>query len=79
MLSIIQNSSLQLLDGKKHKLPQSSVMHFMHSMGYSYWVATQSAKSTPETWPELEWNMAIWIAQSIYAYYTPPDLVTNSN
>lgn len=51
----------------------------MHSMGYSYQVATRSAKSTPETWPELGRNMAIRISQSIRAYRIPPELVINAD
>ena len=79
MLGIIQNLCPQLLDGKVHKLPRSSVKHFMHSIGYSYRFATQSAKLTSKIWPELGRNMAIQIAQSIHAYHTPPELVINAD
>ena len=79
MLGIIQQACPHLLDGRQHKLSHSFVNHFMHLMNYSYRVATRSAKSTPENWPELGQNMAIRIAQSIQTYQTPPELVINAD
>ena len=51
----------------------------MHALGYSFGVGTKSARSTPETWPELGWNMAIYIACSIQTCHTPPELVINAD
>ena len=79
MLGVIQQACPHLLDGKKHQLPRSSVHNFMHSMHYSYRVATQSAKSTPKNWLELGRNMAIRIARSIHTHRTPPELVINAD
>jgi len=79
MLGIVKQVCPSLLNGKKHELSHSYVKHFMSLMGYSYCVATQSAKSTLVDWPELGQNMAIWIAQSIWTYQTPPELVINAD
>lgn len=79
MLGVIEQVCPHLLDGQEHKLSRRYVNNFMHSMDYSYRAVTQSAKSTPDNWAQLGRDMAIRIAQSIWTYRTPPELVINAD